>query len=63
VKFDALCVQAAVSELAVTADDPVGLTADELSRFSDSIKFAACLPRELLAKAIAAREFESVSSM
>lgn len=62
VKFDALYVQAPVSELTMAADDTVALTDDELNRFADSIKFADCLPRRLLVETVIARAFENVSS-
>lgn len=58
VRFDALSVQAPVAALAATPPERIGLTGDELAAFHEAIKFADCVPRELLARTIVARDFE-----
>lgn len=62
VRFDALCVHAPVADLADTLPACLELTDAELAAFRDSIKFADCLSRQLLSRAIVARNFE-VSSV
>ncbi|MCM8596148.1 DEAD/DEAH box helicase [Accumulibacter sp.] len=58
VRFDALSVQAPLAALAATLPERIDLTGDELAAFRESIKFAACVPRELLSRTIVARNFE-----
>ena len=61
-KFDALSVQAPLSLLTSAPGAPIDLADDELEAFAESIKFASCLPRSLLAETIMARAFETVGS-
>lgn len=58
VRFDALSVQAPVAALPAALPESLELTDDELAAFRDSIKFADCVPRQLLSKTIVARNFE-----
>lgn len=58
VRFDALSVQAHVAVLIATAPELLDPTQDELAAFHESIKFAACVPPQLLSKTIVARNFE-----
>lgn len=62
VRFDALSVQAPVSAPTATAREHIDLTAEELEAFHDSIKFADCVPRQLLTRTILARNFEVTSA-
>jgi ATP-dependent Lhr-like helicase len=59
-RFDALSVQAPPTFMFSTA--PVTLTEDEATSFSESIKFADCVPRKLLFRMIISRYFEAVFS-
>lgn len=59
VKFDALSVQAPLSLLTPAWTEPLVLTDNEVSLFAESIKFSACLPRNLLEQTILARSFET----
>jgi ATP-dependent Lhr-like helicase len=61
VRFDALSVQAPVAALAGTLPERIDLTGDELAAFHESIKFADCVPRQLLSRMIVARNFEMLS--
>lgn len=59
VRFDGLSVQAPVAPL---PDSPLGhidLTDDEIAAFQESIKFAECVPRQLLSRTVVARSFET----
>lgn len=58
VRFDALSVQAPVAALPAALPESLALTDDELAVFRDSIKFVDCLPQQLLARTILARNFE-----
>ena len=58
VKFDALSVQAPASLLESAPGTWITLTDDELAVFAETIKFSACLPRNLLAETVTARAFE-----
>lgn len=58
VRFDALSVQAPVAATDTTLPEGIDLRADELASFSESIKFADCVPPQLLSRAIVARNFE-----
>ena len=58
VRFDALSVQAPVAALPAALPESLALTDDELAAFRDSIKFVDCLPQQLLARTILARNFE-----
>ena len=58
VRFDALSVHAPASMLTAVCSDAVTLTDDELAAFGKTIKFAGCLPRNLLCETVVARAFE-----
>jgi ATP-dependent Lhr-like helicase len=58
VRFAALSVQAPVAALAATLPERIDLTGDELAAFHESIKFADCVPRQLISGTIVARNFE-----
>ena len=58
VRFDALRLQAPVSVFTNRMPDVLALTDDELLAFRDSIKFSDCVPPQLLAETIIARNFE-----
>lgn len=58
VRFDALSVQAPISALVISPFEQLDLTDAELTAFRVSIKFADCVPRQLLARTIIARNFE-----
>lgn len=58
IRFDALSVQAPVAALPAALPESLSLTDDELAAFRDSIKFADCVPRQLLSRTILARNFE-----
>jgi ATP-dependent Lhr-like helicase len=58
VRFDALSVQAPVAALPATPLGHIDLTGDEIAAFHESIKFADCVPRQLLSRTIVARNFE-----
>lgn len=59
VKFDALSVQAPAAALIPEGDGDVAvqLTANELATFAEGIKFAACVPADLLSRTIVKRMF------
>jgi ATP-dependent Lhr-like helicase len=62
IRFDAISVQAPVSTMPhVVPRDPL-LTGDEIATFAESIKFAECVPINLLARTIAARYFEATET-
>lgn len=61
VRFDALSVQAPVAALAATLPGRIDLTGNELAAFQEAIKFADCVPRQLLSRTIVARNFEVTS--
>jgi ATP-dependent Lhr-like helicase len=61
VRFDAFSVQAPVAALPATLPERIDLTGDELAAFHESIKFADCVPRQLLSRTIVARNFEVTS--
>ena len=61
VRFDALSVQAPVAALAATPPGHIDLTGYEIAAFHESIKFADCVPRQLLSRTIVARNFEITS--
>ena len=58
VRFDALSVQAPLTGLVATLPGGIDLSEHELAGFARAIKFAACVPRQLLARTIVARNFE-----
>jgi ATP-dependent Lhr-like helicase len=60
VRFDALSVQAPVANLTATSQDAIHLTEDELAAFCESIKFSTCVPPQLIARTVVARNFESI---
>ena len=49
---------APASMLTAVCSDAVTLTDDELAAFGKTIKFAGCLPRNLLCETVVARAFE-----
>ena len=59
VRFDALSVQAAASEMKPEDNSVAGikLTDEELAKFAEGVKFAACVPSEWLCRTIIARMF------
>lgn len=59
VRFDALSVQAPVAALTSMQPEPFDLTDAENATFRESIKFADCVPRQLLSRMIIARNFEA----
>ena len=61
VRFDALSVQAPASLLTDAPRGQLALTAAEIATFSDSVKFAECVPGRLLARTIFSRNFETPS--
>jgi ATP-dependent Lhr-like helicase len=61
VRFDALCVQAPIAALTAPLPEHLDLTDNELAAFHESIKFADCLPRQLLSRTVVARNFETPS--
>jgi ATP-dependent Lhr-like helicase len=58
IRFDALSVQAAAALLSGPSSASLTLSESEIAAFAASIKFAACVPRELLARTIVARNFD-----
>lgn len=58
VRFDALSVQAPTAALLASPPEFIDLTADELAAFQESIKFADCVPTQLLSRTVVARNFE-----
>ena len=61
VRFDAVSVHAPAALLIEPAPGPLTLTDIELATFAESVKFAECVPRGLLARTILAREFQTTS--
>jgi ATP-dependent Lhr-like helicase len=61
VRFDAVSVHAPAAMLIEPAPGPLTLTDIELATFAESVKFAECVPRGLLARTILAREFQTTS--
>ena len=59
VSFDAFSVQAPIQALTVQSHENIELTDEEISTFAASIKFAECVPPQLLSKLILARNFEA----
>ncbi len=62
VRFDAMSVQAPAALMTPLAPGPLTLTDAEIATFAESIKFAGCLPRGLLARTIIARNFEATAT-
>ena len=62
VKFDALSIQVPVAALTPKegCTTPVQLTDDELVAFAEGIKFASCIPSDLLRATIATRQFVGI---
>jgi ATP-dependent helicase Lhr and Lhr-like helicase len=58
VRFDAMSVQAPPSLMADVAPEVLSLTDAEVATFAESIKFAGCVPKGLLARTIIARYFD-----
>lgn len=63
VRFDALSVQAPASLMAPLDRAPSALTDAEIAAFAESIKFASCVPTELLLRTIMARNFETSDAL
>lgn len=59
VRFDALSVRAPASALLDNTPGFRPLTESEVAKFAESIKFAECVPKHLLARTIVARYFEA----
>ncbi len=59
VRFDAMSVQAPAALMIGMPSGSLTLTDAEITTFAESIKFAACVPRELLAHTIITRNFEA----
>lgn len=59
VGFDAMSVQAPAVLMTDMPSGSVMLTNTEIATFAESIKFAACVPGELLVRTIVARNFEA----
>ncbi|MGB5065145.1 MAG: hypothetical protein WBQ37_15520 [Candidatus Competibacter sp.] len=59
VRFDAMSVQAPAALMTGMPSGSLTLTEAEIATFAESIKFAACVPRELLARTIITRNFEA----
>ena len=57
-----MSLQAPAALLAAVPPGPLTLTDSEVATFAESIKFAACLPKQLLARAIVARNFEATGA-
>jgi ATP-dependent Lhr-like helicase len=53
-----MSVQAPVAALSTTLPERIELTGGEIAGFHESIKFADCVPRQLLSRTIMARNFE-----
>ncbi len=58
VLFDPMSVQAPVGLMTDMPSGSMTLTDAEIATFAESIKFAACVPKRLLARTIIARNFE-----
>ena len=58
VRFDALSVQAPIAPLHAVLPESLALSDDELTALRDSIKFADCVPQQLLTRTMIARHFE-----
>lgn len=59
VRFDALSVQAPISGQTAVLPQRIDLTAGELATLREGIKFSDCLPDDLVARTIVARQFET----
>ena len=59
IKFDALSVQAPAAALMQEGDGDLGvqLTHEELAAFAEGIKFASCVPTDLLRRTVGTRLF------
>jgi len=62
VRFDALSVQAPIVGVVADPAEPLALTAGEIAEFRAGVKFSECVPPELLARTIGAREFETAQN-
>ena len=58
IHFDAFSLQTPISALTSLSVGNVERTSDELAGFQESIKFADCLPWNLISRVIVARNFE-----
>lgn len=61
IRFDAMSVHAPALLLTGAAPQYLRLSDAEIAVFAESIKFAACVPHELLARTIVARNFEPLT--
>ena len=59
VRFDALSVQAPIGGPTAVLPQRIDLTPGEIANLRDGIKFGDCVPNELLARTIVARQFET----
>ena len=59
VRFDAMSVQAPASLLTDAAQGQLTLSVAEIATFAESVKFAECVPLDLLTRTIVARNFEA----
>ncbi len=57
VRFDALSIHAPPFLLISAAQGQMTLNDEEIATFAESIKFAECVPRQLLTRTIVARSF------
>ena len=59
IKFDALSVQSPVAALIPEGDSGTNLqlTDEELAAFAEGVKFASCVPTDLLSRTVCARLF------
>jgi len=62
IRFDALSVMALVSTMPHVDPSGLQLTVEEIAIFAESIKFAECVPKNLLARTIGARFFEALAA-
>lgn len=58
IRFDAFSIQAPLPWTKPKSADAIDLSEAEVEAFADAIKFAACVPKALLARMIRARNFE-----
>ena len=62
VRFDAISVQAPAALMTGMSAGSLTLKDSEIATFAESIKFAVCVPKRLLARTIIARNFEPTSA-
>lgn len=61
VRFDALSVHAPISMMVDVVLEPLALTESEIATFIEAVKFADCVPAELIKRTILARNFDAIS--